>query len=426
MAQTIPTDLIAPLYSPQTFGRRGAVDDMMREVRARFPLAVAEVPGYDPHWIVSRHADVAEVSKRNADFANAVRSATLIPLAGEELVRHFTDGDPNLFHSLVQMDGEEHRAHRAVTVKAFAPKEIGRLTAKVERAAGRLVERLENAGGTVEWAQDIAAAFPLGVVLDLVGIPEQDHAEMLRLTRWLFSGSDPDLARPGADLGDPVYMTQSWKLIFDEFSDYYLGVIADRRNNPRDDIATLIANASIDGRPMSDWNAVSYFAILATAGHDSSAHTIATAMWELAENPDLLVQLRAEPALIPAFVDESIRWATPVKQFVRTATVDTELAGERIAAGDRLYLSYPSANRDEAVFPEPFRFRLDRGANRHLSFGFGGHVCLGQHLARLEMRLLWQALLPRLEHVEMAAEGRLIQSEFVSGPKAVPIRYTLN
>ena len=141
MAQTIPAELIAPLYSPRTFGRRGAIDEMMREVRTRFPLAVAEVPGYDPHWIVSRHADVAEVSKRNADFANAVRSATLIPTAGEELVRHFTNGDPNLFHSLVQMDGEEHRAHRAVTVKAFAPKEIGRLTAKVETAAGRLVER---------------------------------------------------------------------------------------------------------------------------------------------------------------------------------------------------------------------------------------------------------------------------------------------
>ena len=148
-------------------------------------------------------------------------------------------------------------------------------------------------------------------------------------------------------------------------------------------------------------------------------------MWELAENPALFRRLKDDASLIPAFVEEAVRWTTPVKHFVRHATEDCELAGQAIACGDRLYLSYPSGNRDEAVFDDPFSFRLDRKPNRHLGFGQGGHVCLGQHLARLEMRSLWQALLPRLESVEMAGDGALIASEFVSGPKSVPIRYRL-
>jgi cytochrome P450 len=148
-------------------------------------------------------------------------------------------------------------------------------------------------------------------------------------------------------------------------------------------------------------------------------------MWEMAEQPVLFARVRGDLALLDRFVDESIRWTTPVKHFVRHATADCELAGQRISRGDRLYLSYPSGNRDEAEFEAPFEFRPDRPRNRHLGFGYGGHVCLGQHLARLEMRILWEELLPRLEAVEMAGEGRLIASEFVSGPKSVPIRYRL-
>ena len=149
-------------------------------------------------------------------------------------------------------------------------------------------------------------------------------------------------------------------------------------------------------------------------------------MWVLAENPSLLRELQSEPVKIPTFIEEAIRWATPVKHFVRHATRDCELGGESIKQGDRLYLSYPSGNRDEAEFDDPFSFRLDRKRNRHVGFGYGGHVCLGQHLARLEMRCLWEQIIPALKSVEMAGEGRLVASEFVSGPKSVPIQYALN
>ena len=425
MAETIPTELVAPLFNPATFGRRGAVDKLLSRIRTDYPLCVAEIPGFAPHWIVSRHADVVDVSSRNDSFANAVHSATLITTAGEDMVRRFTHGDPNLFHSLVQMDGAEHQAHRELTAQYFNPRSVRALEADIRGVARRYVDKLLSSGGSIDWAKEISAHYPLEVVMNLVGVPVADHPQMLRLTQWLFSWADPDLARPGTDLADPEQQAHSWKMIFDEFSQYYLDLAQDRRRKPRNDVASLIANGKIGDNPLTDWNTVSYFAILATAGHDSSAHTMATAMWELAENPALLRELKEDLRKINPFINESIRWATPVKHFVRTATEDTELSGRKVARGDRLYLSYPSANRDDREFQNPFEFRLDRSTNRQLSFGFGGHVCLGQHLARLEMKCLWEELLPRLNSVHMGGEGKLIHSEFVSGPKSVPIQFTM-
>ena len=424
--QTIPTELIAPLYNPATFAVRGAVDALLTTVRHEYPLARAEVPGYEPHWIVTRHADIQAVSRQNDLFHNADRSATLIPEQGEQLVQAFTGGDYNLFRSLVQLDGEDHKAHRRVLFQALSASSVENMTASMRRTARAQVTKLRDAGGRIDFSEAIASPYPLHVVLDIIGVPEEDHLRMLRLTQWLFSWADPDLCRPGTDPAHPEQQPKTWKIVFDEFDEYFSALIERRRREPRDDLATLIANAQIGGAPMEHTRAISYFAILATAGHDSTAHTTATAMWELAENPDLFAALKADPSRLPAFVEEAIRWTTPVKHFVRHATSDCTLGGERISRGDRLYLSYPSGNRDESEFDDPFRFRLDRARNRHVGFGYGGHVCLGQHLARLEMRTLWEELLPHLETVDMAGEGRLIASEFVSGPKLVPIRYALD
>ena len=423
--EVIPTALVAPLFNPATFAVRGAVDSLLTEIRRDYPLAQAEVPGFDPHWIVSRHADIQEVSRQNELFHNADRSATLIPQMGEVLVQQFTGGDHNLFRSLVQLDGAEHKAHRRVLFQALASHSVTQLAESMRTTARAQLATLRERGGELDWSKEIATPYPLQVVLDAIGVPRVDHPRMLRLTQWLFSWADPDLRRPGSDPSDPEQQVRTWKIVFDEFDEYFSTLIEERRRTPRDDLATLIANAEIDGEPMAHSRAISYFAILATAGHDSTAHTTATAMWVLAENPDLFAALKADAALIPNFVEEAIRWTTPVKHFVRHATADCTLAGKAIAKGDRLYLSYPSGNRDEAEFDEPFRFRLDRPRNRHVGFGYGGHVCLGQHLARLEMRSLWEELLPAIVSVEMTGEGELIASEFVSGPKKVPVRCRL-
>lgn len=359
-------------------------------------------------------------------FHSGDRSKTLISQAGEALVKEYTGGQSNIWRSLVQLDPPEHGAYRGILAPSFMPDRISQMKDVVRATARRYVDRLAELAPSCDFAHDIAFLYPLKVVLDLMGVPEADHPRMLRLTQWLFSYADPDLKRPGSDLTNPQEITRTWNIVFSEFKDYYMPLIEARRREPTADLASLIANGKIFGEAMEERAMISYFAIVSTAGHDTTAATTATGMWLLAEQPELLARLKAEPALIPGFVEETIRWASPVQQFVRSATQDYEIRGRTIRKGDLVYLSYVSANRDEEQFQDPFVFDPTRSPNRHIGFGYGAHICLGQHLARLEMRTLWEELLPRLAHVELAGEPRLTESEFVCGPKTVPIRFEMH
>ena len=187
----------------------------------------------------------------------------------------------------------------------------------------------------------------------------------------------------------------------------------------------MIANSKIDGAPISDFEAMGYYIIVATAGHDTTSSSVAGALWALAERPGELAKLKADPSLIPSLVEESIRWTTPVKTFMRSASEDTEFAGAKLSKGDWLMLCYASGNRDADVFDAPNEFRVDRKPNKQLSFGYGAHLCLGQHLAKMEMRILWEELIPRLKSVELDGAAAMSQSVFVNGPKSVPIRFEL-
>lgn len=425
-APRIPVDLVAPLFHPATFGRRGEIHDLLTRLRREYPLAVAEVPGFDPHWIVTKAADIREISRQDAIFHSSERSKTLISKDGEALMRHYTGGLPHIFRTLVHMDEPEHTAYRNVTAPTFLPQNISKLETKVRATAKRWVDRLAAMGPECDFAGDLAFFYPLEVVHDIIGIPREDHAKMLRLTQWLFTYADPDLRRPEADPTDPAEIIRTWNIVYSEFKEYYDEVIRDRRACPRDDVASQIANGQVNGCPMEERAMISYFVIASTAGHDTTSATTATSMWVLAEQPELLRRLKAEPKLIQGFVEESIRWATPVQQFVRSAAEDYDLRGQKIAKGDLLYLSYVSGNRDEEAFEDPFTFRPDRMPNRHVGFGYGGHMCLGQHLARLEMKAFWEELIPRLDSVEMAGDGKMAESEFVCGPKSVPIRFRMN
>jgi cytochrome P450 len=240
---------------------------------------------------------------------------------------------------------------------------------------------------------------------------------MLRLTQELFGPEDSEMRRE-ADHGD------LHNVVLD-FFDYFNRMTADRRANPRDDLATLIANAEVDGKPIGEFEAMSYYVIVATAGHDTTSSSAAGGLLALIENPSEMAKLKADPDLIPSAVEEMIRWVTPVKHFMRTATADCIVGGKSVRAGEALTLFYPSGNRDEAVFDDPFTFRVDRAPNRQIAFGFGAHLCLGMHLARMEMAELFRELLPRLEHIELAGEPSRVASSFVSGLKHLPVRYRL-
>jgi cytochrome P450 len=182
----------------------------------------------------------------------------------------------------------------------------------------------------------------------------------------------------------------------------------------------------VNGEYMNRRQLMGYYIIAATAGHDTTSNTVAAAFWALAERPDVFRQLKADPSLINGFIEEGIRWATPVKHFMRTATADTEVAGQKVAKGDWLMLSYHSANRDDAMFDRPFEFDITRKFKQQLAFGYGPHVCLGQHLARLEMRIIAEEIMSRISSLELSGVPQRTISNFVCGPKSVPVRFTVN
>jgi cytochrome P450 len=276
-------------------------------------------------------------------------------------------------------------------------------------------------GGECDFSTDIALLFPLRVIMEILGISRDEEARMLRLTQELFSNGDPDFARDGAD---PEQQNVQLEAILDMVT-YFNSITEDRRKNPTDDLATQIANGKINDAPIGELEAMGYYVIISSAGHDTTSATIAGGLWALCENPEEFTKLKADPTLIGNFVEESVRWVTPVKHFMRTAAEDVEFNGQQISKGDWLMLCYSSANRDADQFDDPFSFRVDRNDARNIAFGFGPHVCLGQHLSRMEMRIFWEELLPRLESVELAGTPARVESSFVCGLKTLPIRFRI-
>jgi cytochrome P450 len=259
--------------------------------------------------------------------------------------------------------------------------------------------------------------YPLEVIMSLLGLPDSDYPRMLRLTQEVLGNADPELARD-THAGDENY----GQALF-EFGTYFSELVADRKARPTSDLASVIANAEIDGAPMELIDQLSYFMIISTAGHDTTSACIAGGLRALAENPDQLAVLRAEPALIPTAVEEIVRWVSPVKSFMRTAAEPCDVGGHHFEPGDAVLLSYWSANRDEKVFEEPMRFDVRRDSNRHLAFGFGAHYCLGAVLARMEITAFLNELLPRLRSLELAGTPELSQAVFVSGLKHLPLTF---
>jgi cytochrome P450 len=417
----IPKDIAetlvdAPAYADQR------IHDAYKWLRANRPLGVAQPEGYDPFWVVTRHADILDISRQNALFHSGDKATTIVSAEGDARIRKMTGGSPHLVRSLVQMDAPDHPKYRVLTQAWFLPQNIRKLEDRIRAIARASVARMTATDGSCDFVSEVALHYPLHVIMEILGVPEEDEPRMLRLTQELFGAADPDLGREDRPSEDPMDMGAIQAVLAD-FYQYFAKLSADRREHPREDLATLIATSQIDGRPISEFEAMSYYVIVATAGHDTTSSTTAGAMEALCENPDQLAWLKEDLSRVPGLIDEAIRWTTPVKTFMRSATEDAEVAGQPIAKDDWLMLCYASGNRDEAVFDEPDRFRADRSPNKQLAFGYGAHLCLGQHLAKLEMRILYEELLPKLKSVELAGTPRMSQAVFVNGLKALPIRF---
>ena len=420
----IPQEIAWTLVDPKSYAT-DTIHNSYAWLRANNPLGQARLEGYDPFWVVTKHADILDVSRQNTLFHSGDRQTTLSTQEGDRQVRKMTGGSPHLVRSLVQMDAPDHPKYRALTQSWFLPHNIKSLEERIRRIAKTSVEKMLAKDGECEFVADVALHYPLHVIMEILGVPPEDEQRMLMLTQELFGSTDPELGRD-AETQDPAKAIELIQAVLMDFYNYFAKITAARRAEPRDDLASVIANSTIDGQPISEFEALSYYVIVATAGHDTTSSSTAGAVWALAERPAEFEKVKANPALVPGLVEEAIRWTTPVKHFMRSATADTELRGRRIAKDDWLMLCYASGNRDEDVFDDPFAFRVDRSPNRLVSFGYGAHLCLGQHLAKMEMRILFEELLPHIKSLELAGQPKMSEAVFVNGPKKLPIRFTVN
>jgi hypothetical protein len=398
------------LADPQAYTDESKLHAALAHLRANAPVSRVEVPNYRPFWAITKHADIMDIERNNALFTNWPRPV-LTTTEGDEL--QAAAGVRTLIH----LDDPQHRVVRAIGADWFRPKAMRALKVRVDELAKNYVDKMLAVGPECDFVQEVAVNYPLYVIMSLLGIPESDFSRMLKLTQELFGSDDSEFKR-GSGNEDQL------PALLDMFG-YFNGVTAARREHPTEDLASAIANARIDGEPLSDIETVSYYLIVATAGHDTTSATISGGLHALVENPDQLHRLRDDPGLLPLATEEMIRWTTPVKEFMRTAAEDTAIRGVPITAGESLLLSYVSGNRDEEVFTDPFRFDVGRDPNKHLAFGYGVHFCLGAALARMEVSSFFSELVPRLETIELTGDPEHVATTFVGGLKHLPVRYSL-
>ncbi|MBL6854656.1 MAG: cytochrome P450 [Alphaproteobacteria bacterium] len=411
------------LADPAVFADDAQIYGMLRNLRREDPVHWTQPDGFRPFWAITKHADILEIEKLNDQFHNEPRSVLMNMEAEKNFAAMWGGPDPKTgrvspLRTLIDMDGEDHRAYRGLTQSWFMPVNLRKgLEARTVELARRYVDRMMELGPECDFAKEIAVYYPLHVIMSIMGVPESDEPKMLQLTQELFGGGDPDMQRKERDPNTNVIA---------EFFMYFNAMTAARRANPGEDLATVIANGKVNGEPLGPVETASYYIIVATAGHDTTSSCIAGGLKALLEHPDQLEKLKANPDLLNNAVDEIIRWVTPVQHFMRTNVGEPyTLRGRTIEKGQALMLYYMSGNRDEEVYADADKFRVDRDNNRHVSFGYGAHVCLGQHLAKMEIRAFFKELLGRLDSIELTGPTSRVKSTFVSGLKTLPVRYRI-
>ncbi|HEV7732630.1 MAG TPA: cytochrome P450 [Candidatus Binatia bacterium] len=401
------------VISPDYYAEHGYPHEAWAWLRRHDPVRRYELPNYRPFWTIVRHEDVFRISRDPQHFINAPRLA-VFPADTEDV------NNPPLRH-LINMDPPEHQTYRGLTSKRFTPRALERLRPTTETVVAELLHELQ-ARDEIDFVTEFSAIVPLAVIADLLGVPREDWRQLFRWTNEIIAPADPEFGQ-GADA---AAITATFQTAIQQMFAYFTELVALRARQPRDDIASTLAAARLDSHEIPAFELMSYFVLLIVAGNETTRNAITGGVRALMDNRGELAKLQANPSgLARAAAEEAVRWTSPVIQFCRTAVADVELHGRTIPAGESVVLFYPSANRDETVFDEPNTFRIDRDPNPHLGFGIGEHVCLGAHLARLELQVVLARLAERVTHIELAGDMQRVRSSFVGGVKHMPIRWTL-
>jgi cytochrome P450 len=406
----------AELLGLDAHAEHGVPHALLARLRRESPVLRCEGGGFAPFWAVTRHADVTAVSRQPERFRSAPRLTTfpadVVPPGASEAA---------LLKMLLNMDPPEHGAFRALLARHFTPAALRVLEPRVHALAregvGELAARARAAGGALEcdFVESLAVPLPLRLILELLGAPREDAALLLEHSNRVVGLADPEYGR--GELPALVAMS-AWTGLFQYFAKH----VAALRARPGPGLVAKLAASEVDGRPLSDTELLSYGFLLLTAGNETTRNAITGGLLALLEHPGELARLRKDPGLLATAADEIVRWTSPITYFCRTAAEDCSLGGRAIRAGDTLVLLYASANRDEAVFREPFRFDVGRDPNPHLGFGIGEHFCLGASLARLELRAFFAELLRAFETIEAIGPPVRLRSSFNAGYRHLPVR----
>jgi alpha-terpineol hydroxylase len=421
----VPDDIARAVVLPESYGNEKEITyPAFAWLRQNMPVGRAFVEGYDPLWLVTKFDDIMTVERDHSLFNATMNNPILNTQAGDAFLRSLTpDGSIRYLDALPFLDPPEHTEIKAATSNWFTPKNVAKYTDRIRQIAREDVEKLLSYDGECDWATDFALYYPMRVILGLFGIPQEDLPLMLKLTQDFFGANDPDEKRDDIEVS-PEAAARQFQAAFADFFAYFDQFTEDRRANPKDDLMTVLANARINGEYLPNGVVNGSYLQVATAGHDTTSSTISGAALAMARHPDQWEKVRDDHSLIPKMVEEAVRWTSPVKHFTRSASDDTVLHGVEIKKGERLMLNYPSGNRDEDYFTNAHEFDLKRSPNKHLGFGFGGHMCIGQHIARLEMVILFEELLPKIKTIELTGEPKPVKTNFVSSYKSLPVKFT--
>jgi len=420
----VPTLAVADidLSDMEFWGRPPAERDAAFAVlRAERPIAFFEEPDLASssalafprgagYRAITRHADITEISRHPDIYCSSKGALSIIDLP-EEMVEFFA--------GMVSTDNPRHARLRRIVSAAFSPRHIKAIEEGIEQVAVRLIER--SAGlGECDFVTSFAAPLSLEIICDMMGLPPSEHDTVFRCSNVIASSGDAEYLAAGSD---PLQaMLEAGQVLTALMTD----LAAYRIDHPTDDLTTALISTNIDGEALSHAELASFFILLLTAGNETTRNAISHGILALTEYPDQRAIWQADPLRVAATgVDEVVRWASPVIWMRRTVTEDTVLSGEQLHPGDKVVLYYASANRDEAVFDDPYRFDVLRNPNPHLGFGAAGpHFCLGAHLARREIDVMLRELLTRLPDIEVSGEPDWAQSRFVNGIKHLPCRFT--
>jgi cholest-4-en-3-one 26-monooxygenase len=393
------------LHDPLTY-ERGFPHEYFRLLRDTNPVSHHDHPSWERgYWAVTRHGDLQQVSRDSATFRNAphpfFESSADDDQSGTGLL-------------LISVDAPEHVKLRKLINRGFTPKRVADLTDRIRSRVDGMIDGLADRD-SCDLVTDLALWLPLHVIADLVGVPEEDRRQVFEWTELTFGFDAAVTAPQRAEAAMAMYA-------------YADGMCELRRSEPKDDLMGVLLTAEIDGEQLTQLQIDLFFMLLQNAGSETTRNLITSGTLALLERPDQLDLLSGDLSLLPVAIEELLRYVTPVMQFTRTAAVDTEVGGQKIAAGDRLLMVYSSANRDERVFADPDRIDVVRQPNDHVAFGAGGpHFCLGASLARLEAKVMFEAILSRFEGLEVAADPDTlprVYSNLIDGFAHLPIRWT--